>query len=388
MKLLNKSKILFLLVAIIILILVTFFILAGESFDLENSEIYSFFVNRNDISLGEKLKNPPSSLRGIYMTSWTAGTPSLFNNLLNLIEETELNAVVLDVKDYSGYLSFRTSIPLAEEIKAHDELRIVDIQKVIRDLHDRNIYVIGRLQVFQDPLLALARPDLAVRDSVTREPWRDHKNLSWLDPAGQEVRQYALEIAREADRYGFDEINFDYVRFPSDGNLERMVFPFWDNVTPRYEVVRSFFQFLREETLKEDIKISADIFGMASWRAMDLDYDAYIGQRMTDALPYFDAVMPMIYPSHFAPGTVGFENPADHPYEIVYESLKRTKQLMATTTNCVASIRPWIQDFDIGANYGPEEVRAQIRATYDNGIKGWVLWNASNKYTREALLEN
>ncbi len=372
---------------IIILLAGGFFVFIKTDFEINNENLKNLFVDNNQekIERPQKLKNPPSPIRGIYITAWVAGGSSRINELITLIDETELNAVVIDVKDYSGKLSFETNIPLAEEIGAHNEIRIADIDSLIKKLHERNIYVIGRTQVFQDPTLAKARPDLAVQDNYTGSIWRDHKGLSWLDPMSQEVWDYNLDIAREMDERGFDEINFDYIRFPSDGILERMSFPFWDEVTPRYDIIRSFFKYMREETAKDNIIISADLFGMAAWLALDFDYDLNIGQRLIDALPYFDYICPMVYPSHYAGTGTGYKNPAEYPYEIVFTSLKNAQNLIATTTSATAKIRPWLQDFDIGAIYSGPEVRAQIQAAYDNGVEEWLLWNASNRYTREGL---
>jgi len=368
---------------VIIVILGGFFVFGRFNYSLE-PEALTASIQENITLPPQKLNPPPSPIRGIYITSWVAGSKKRLNELIDLVNSTELNAVVIDVKDYSGYLSFKTSIPLAEQSGAHGQLRIADIDELINLLHQNNIYVIGRVQVFQDPILANARPELAVGDSINLNPWRDNKGLAWLDPAGRLAWDYTLDIIREMDAHGFDEVNLDYIRFPSDGNLERMVFPFWDGVSPRYSIIRSFYEYIRSKTAKDNIIISADIFGMAAWRASDFDYDLNIGQRMVDAIKYFDYVSPMVYPSHYSSGSTGFTVPAEHPYEIVFTSLKNTQDLIATTTS-TAGLRPWLQDFDLGKDYTAEDVRAQIQATYDAGIDEWLLWNASNYYTKEAL---
>lgn len=337
-----------------------------------------------EVSFPKKLASPPSIIKGIYITGWVAGTESRISSLIDLINSTELNTVVIDVKDYSGYLSFKTNISLAQEVGAHNEPRIRDINSLIERLHKNNIYVIARVQVFQDPVLALARPDLAVSDDRTGKPWRDDKGLSWLDPASHEVWDYTVDIAKEANMRGFDEVNLDYIRFPSDGNLKVMAFPFWDEETPRHEIIESFYKYFREKTREDNIKISADVFGMTAWNALKTDYDLGIGQRLVDAVGYFDFVSPMVYPSHYQNLGTGFANPALYPYEIVSISLTNAQQLVASTSP-PAQLRPWLQDFDLGADYDAEKVRAQIRATNDAGIDGWLLWNASNYYTKNAL---
>lgn len=386
----EKRRVFFIITVLLVVIAGGFFVSSGMEYflapGLENLEARLPTGSLASTDKAQKLSSPPSPIKGIYVTSWVAGTASRISEIIKLVDETELNAVVIDVKDYSGKLSFKTDIALAEEIGAHNEIRIKDIDSLINRLHSKNIYVIGRIQVFQDPTLANARSDLAIKDKLTGGVWRDNKGIAWLDPASREVWDYSLAIAREMNDRGFDEVNLDYIRFPSDGPLETMSFPFWDEITPRYDIIRSFFEYIRQETKKDKIVLSADIFGMAAWRAMDFAYDLNIGQRMVDALPNFDVIAPMVYPSHYGAVT-GYENPAFHPYEIVFTSLENTQKLIATTTGAVAEIRPWLQDFDIGKEYTAADVRAQIQATYDAGFESWLLWNASNRYTREALLE-
>lgn len=369
------------------IITIAFVVFVGGFFIFGKSN-YALLNNSGNLAIvirQAKLDPPPSPVRGIYVTSWVAGSSRRTNELIKLIDETELNAVVIDVKDYSGQLAFRTSTPLAEKSGAHKEIRIRDIDGLINRLHEKNIYVIGRVQVFQDPTLAEARPDLAVQDGLDGGVWRDHKGLAWLDPAAQEVWDYTVAIAQEMDKHGFDEVNLDYIRFPSDGLLSRMRFFHWDGILPRHEVIRSFYSYFREKTKEAGIRISADVFGMTALNALNSRYDGNIGQRMVDALSYFDFVSPMVYPSHYATGTIGLADSNADPYRIVNTSLLATQALTATTTGA-AQIRPWLQDFDLGKDYTAADVRAQIQAVYDAGLNEWLLWNASNRYTKEALM--
>jgi len=346
-----------------------------------------------DIEFQPQLSARPEIVRAIYATGWSAGSRSKADSLIKLIDETELNAIVVDVKDYSGFISYRISSPIFEDSGALGELRIIKPNELIKKFHDKEIYVIARISVFQDPILAQAHPEWAIHSSSTEKLWRDRKGLAWMDPASREVWNYNLEIAKDALARGFDEVNFDYIRFPSDGNLEDTVYPFWDDIAPRSLVMENFFRFLREN-LKGEV-ISADLFGLVTIASDDLG----IGQIIEKAFPYFDYIAPMTYPSHYASGVLGYKNPAENPYEIVKESIElaaqrlvKYKSRLETSTvsdaedkKSAAKIRPWLQDFDLGADYDAAKVRAQIDASEQAGGVGWMLWDPRNIYTREAL---
>jgi len=209
--------------------------------------------------------------------------------------------------------------------------------------------------------------------------------LAWIDPAAKESWDYNIAIARDAVSHGFDEINFDYIRFPSDGDLKNMSFPFWNEEVSKHLIIREFFKYLREEL--SDVKISIDLFGLSTVSLNDLG----VGQVIEDAFEYSDYVCPMIYPSHYADGFIGFQNPAEYPYEVVKYSIEGAlKKLMiykqSKETN--VQLRPWLQDFDLGAIYDAEMVKAQIKAVYDalgNDFNGFMIWSSSNFYTKEAL---
>ena len=242
----------------------------------------------------------PKPLKAIYMSSWVAGTPSLRKKLVKLIEETELNAVIIDIKDDTGKISFKVEDEYLQKIGSSVN-RIPDIVEFIDLLHLKNIYVIGRLSVFQDPYMAHKYPELAVKRKSDGGVWRDRKGISWLDAGAEDVWKYVVAIARESYNKGFDEINFDYIRFPSDGNTIDISYPFSnekikaDLVLGKAEILRSFFMFVKESFLNEKIVLSADFFGMTTTNSDDLS----IGQILEYALPYFDFVSPMVYPSHY-----------------------------------------------------------------------------------------
>ena len=363
-----------------------FFVFQKNSFSLVTSTAYNIVSNATNRPSAQKLENPPHPIKGLYISAWTATNSKKIKELIQLVKETELNGVVIDVKDATGYFTYSVDVPLATKIGANNQIKIRDIDNFINQFHKENIYVIGRVQVFQDPVLAQGRPDIAIKDSKTGNIWKDNKGLAWLDPSSRIVWQYAVDIARDMANHGFDEVNFDYVRFPADGVIERLDFPFWNAVRPKYELIGSFFAFLDQELKDRPLATSADIFGLAAWRAMDFTFDLNIGQRLIDALPYFDYVSPMVYPSHYPDNFNGIKKPAAKPYEIVFGSLKTWQDLKATTSY-KAILRPWLQDFDLGGvKYDATKVRAQIQAAHASGIDSWLLWNSSNRYTKEALL--
>lgn len=339
-----------------------------------------------DIGPQEALENPPEVVKAIYATSWSASSESKMNYLIDLVNTTELNSIVIDIKDFSGMVLYDADVPQVDEYGAKD-VRIGRINSLIKRLHDSGIYVIARQTIFQDPALAKARPDLAVKNINTGEPWEDRKGISWIDPSSREAWDYNLAIAKDAASRGFDEINFDYIRFPSDGNLSVMSFPFFDEVnTLKTTAIREFFEYVDDNF--NEAKTSADIFGLTT-----VNYDGLgIGQVIEDAYRNFDYVAPMVYPSHYASGFQGYTHPASHPYEVVNHSMQvavdRFNILQnATGTPPLGKLRPWLQDFDLGATYTADMVRAQIQATYDaDPTLGWMLWDPSNNYTPSALL--
>ncbi|MEK7553068.1 MAG: putative glycoside hydrolase [Patescibacteria group bacterium] len=356
----------------------------------------SFIIIKNsdeDIENQKPLINPPSEIKAVYITSWSAGSEKKTDYLIRLIKDTELNAVVIDIKDFSGYVTYDIKNSDVEKYGAK-QIRTPKINYLIKRFHDEGIYVIARITVFQDPILAKARPDLAIHSKASGGLWLDHKKLAWMDPAAKEVWDYNVAIGEDALNRGFDELNFDYIRFASDGFIGDMGFPVWDEAVPKQEVIKNFFKYLREQFL--GAKISADIFGQATINNNDLG----IGQIIEDAYAYFDYVCPMIYPSHYAKMFLGYKNPANYPYEVVRYSMDNALQKIGNwkleienslATNKSPKLRPWLQDFDLGADYDTEKVKKQIQAVYDSAsstpelISGWMLWNPSNVYTREAL---
>jgi len=346
----------------------------------------------------------PDAVKAIYMTACVAGTPSFRQQLVDLIDDTELNSIVIDIKDFSGTISFDLkNVELLGE--KGPGCRVRDMQEFISILHEKGIYVIGRITVFQDSFYVKSHPDLAVQKESDKSVWKDYKGISFVEVGAKEYWDYILTLSKEAHSTGFDEINFDYVRFPSDGPMKNIYFPFSEKIIVgnptdgKAIALEKFFIYLKKEVDKYNkdqenpMLTSADLFGMVTTNTDDLN----IGQVLERALPYFDYVAPMVYPSHYPPHFNNWNDPNTVPYELIHfvmsEGVRRADYLAnATTTPAeirkhVSSdqLRPWLQDFDYGGNYDIAEVKAQIKATYDSGLDSWMLWAASNRYTKGAL---
>lgn len=321
----------------------------------------------------------PKSVKAIYITSFSAGWPEKMEELIKFINGSEINSVVVDIKDYSGRIAFEMKDPIVK-ISGAAEKRIPDIEKLVKELHSNNIYTIGRIVVFQDPYLARIKPYLAVKNKKG-DVWVDNKGLAWLEPGNKETWDYIVRIAKEAERVGFDEINFDYVRFPSDGNMDNIAYLLDGNKT-RADVIEEFFKYLRSNLSSLGIALSVDLFGMTATQKFDLN----IGQILERAAPYFDYISPMVYPSHYPAGYNGFKNPAEHPYEIINQAMNIASQRLIDASSTPSKLRPWIQDFDLGAVYDAPMIRKQKQAIYDAGLNSWMAWDPANEYTKEAYL--
>jgi len=318
----------------------------------------------------------PIEVKALYLTANTAGSKVRRGALVDLVNTTELNSLVIDLKDSTGRVFFDADVPLAGEIGAKD-IRIKDLAAFIQELKEQGIYTIARIVVFQDPWLAAQKPEIALK-STAGGLWHDWKGLAWVDPTNQTVWDYNLDLAKAAVSAGFDEVNFDYIRFPSDGDIKKIVYAHLDKYGGKNETMAAFYRYLDEQLRSLPVITSADLFGMVLWRSDDLN----IGQRFEDAAAHFDFISPMVYPSHYPDGFEGFDNPAAHPYEIIYRSLIRAEKLAESPR---ARLRPWLQAFDLGAVYTGEMIQLEKKATYDAGGKGWMLWNAANRYSGAGL---
>jgi len=347
-----------------------------------------------------KHQKTPEAVKAIYMTACVAGTPSFRAKLLKLANETEINTIMIDVKDYTGTISFSIDHPSFAD-NVGPGCKVKDMVEFVESLHDNGIYVIARITAFQDPYLAKVYPDWAVKTNSDKTVnWKDRKGISFIDAGNKNMWKYLVDLGLESYAAGFDEINYDYIRFPSDGNMKDIYFPTSNDIlvanvaakvvgTSTVEVksgksivMRSFFEYLHENFEPTGIPISADLFGMTATNYDDLN----IGQVLEDALLNFDFVAPMVYPSHYPTGFNGYKDVNAHPYDIVKFSMDFAAKRAVAIGESPLKLRPWLQDNDYPVPYTPAMVRAQIQATYDAGLTSWMLWDAGNTYTQSALL--
>ncbi len=317
--------------------------------------------------------------KALYLTVYGVGAPQLRDNALHLIDATELNALVVDLKGDAGIVPWRARTPLATKIGARNKITsIPDLTDFAARMHSRGIYLIARIVVFKDNPLALCHRELAVK-TASGAIWRDREGLSWVDPFRQEVRDYNISLAEEAAQAGFDEIQFDYVRFPDAKGLR-----FFEESTTasREHAIKLLFEQVRKRLARYNVFISGDIFGYVCWN----EDDTGIGQLIEQIAPVLDYTSPMLYPSGFEFGIPGYKNPVAHPFEIVKLSLDRARD---RTHLPPSRFRPWLQAFRDYAfdhrNFDAEEIKDQILAADQFGSDGWMLWNARNQYSSAGL---
>ncbi|MBI2446587.1 MAG: hypothetical protein HYV51_02070 [Parcubacteria group bacterium] len=372
------------------IILLLIFIIAGgvsiaKNFDFFKKIPAAVFLFSNNIinrflNVGrpeETILQKPARQMGIYTTVWISRSSKNIEKRIDLIDRTELTAVVIDVKDSGAYIDDYT-------------------KQLVGRLHEHGIYAIARLVVFQDSSQIKAHPDWYFKKS-DGYLWVDNRGWYWMDPENRETWAYNVDIAKKAIDAGFDELNFDYIRYPGFKKDDDVVFP----SVLKNHIINDFANYLTSELKKYDsyITLSVDLFAYNMLRKDDLG----IGQNFVELYDYFDFVSPMIYPSHYLPGNFGFDNPAEYPYEVVLRTIEKGKAQLwdksvievGTTTPAIVNpvfekrlkkLRPWLQDFNIGAIYNGEMIRKEKQAVYDAGLtSGWLLWNPRNVYTEEAL---
>lgn len=310
-------------------------------------------------------------VKGVYATGWMTGRTDFIEKILDFTAKTEVNSIVIDVKDDTGRISYQSKVSLAQATGA--SYPKFDPVKVIKLLRKNNIYPIARIVVFKDPYLAGKRPDLAVKN-VQGGIWKDFKGLAWVDPYNKDVWDYNVAVAKEAAAFGFKEIQFDYVRFTSDGVLRDCHYTF-SNGRSKADTIADFLKYAYHELKPLGVKVSADVFGSTCSAQNDMG----IGQIFEKIAENVDIICPMVYPSHYLRGDLNIPDPDRNPYQTVYRSLMAAKAKAATLKKPVI-IRPWLQDFSLRNHYGREQLLAQIKAVQDAGFQEWIFWNPSNRY--------
>ena len=327
----------------------------------------------------------PDSVRALYVNAWAAGSRSRMRELIRIADETEINAFVVDIKESDTYLTHdSTGIALAKEIGADQRPGSKWLPELVDTLQAHGIYPIARIVVFKDRMLAEKKPDMAIRH-VDGSVWLDQKGKPWVNPYDRRVWDYNIAIAREALDMGFAEVQWDYVRFPdvTDARRATMAFPGSDGKT-RADNIHDFIVYSKEQLAEYRVPVTVDVFGLVT----HLEGDVGIGQNWEKVITAADAVLPMVYPSHYFGGVYGFRQPNAHPYEMVrismQDAVERTRYVQREGKR-TGEIVPWLQAFTAdylrdGITYGASHVRQQIQATYDSGLKSWVLWNPGSKY--------
>lgn len=329
------------------------------------------------------LKNHPP-VKGIYVSGPIAGH-SRFKELLEMVETTELNAMVIDVKNDNGNVTYNMEHKLVNEFKANIRY-IRGIRSFLDNLHSKNIYVIGRVVAFRDPLLAKKNPDWCVHRK-DGSIYYDRAGLAWVNPYNREVWKYLVSIGKRAAADGFDEIQFDYIRFSTEVKDSEVNYGYGSDTMSKQQVITEFVKYSAEEFGKCGIAFSADVFGTV----IDNDVDTrLVGQNYADMGKYVSTISPMIYPSHYGPKVFGIPIPNNAPYQTILGSMKLSKKVLDSLDR-KPNVRAWLQDFNApwvaGARaYTAADVRAQIDAIYDAGYNEWLLWNASVKYRKDALI--
>jgi hypothetical protein len=315
----------------------------------------------------------PFKVKALYLTVYGTAVSRIRDAALAAIEKNNMNALVIDVKGDGGFIPFKVDLPLAEEIGAQKTILVKDMKAAVTALKEKNLYLIARIVVFKDNFLATAKPELAVR-TKGGGIFRDRERLRWTEPLKREVWDYNIAIAKIAAELGFDEIQFDYVRFPDNRGVAFSK-PVNENI--RTETITEFLQTAHKALAPYNVLVGADIFGYVCWNTNDTD----IGQKIVPLVNAVDVVCPMLYPSGYTWGIPNYRNPVKHPYEIVYLSLKRAQERTGVSP---LKFRPWIQAFRDyafgGGNFEEDRMRIQIKASEDFGSSGYMFWNARNIY--------
>lgn len=328
----------------------------------------------------------PVVVKGIYITASTAGSAKM-NSLIELADRTEINAMVIDVKNDYGKISYQMNNQLATEIGAVTNT-IPDIEALIRTLKERKIYLIARIVAFKDPILAERRSDLAIKNA-DGSIYLDENKEGWVNPYNKEVWDYLIEISTQAAAVGFDEIQFDYIRFSTGKGIADAYFGEEAETISKEEIIAEFTKYAYEKLKPLGVFVSADVYGTIISSKID---QGLVGQNYVEMSKYLDYICPMIYPSHYGKGNYGIENPNSEPYNIIRKALTASKDKLSEIPEGEhrAVVRPWLQDFTATwvkpyIEYGGTELREQINGVYSVGYEEWLLWNASSVYTEEGL---
>lgn len=334
----------------------------------------------------QDMRREPVKVKGIYVSGPTAGIAKM-DDLIDLVERTELNAMVIDIKNDEGKVTYKMQSEQVLEIGAGVRY-IADIDELVAKCKEKDIYLIARIVAFRDPYLAEQKPEWAVH-TKNGEIFRDKSGLAWVNPYCREVWDYLVEIASQAAQVGFDEVQFDYIRFSTDileGEIDYG--PEAENVN-KIDIITEFTEYLYEQLAPKGVYVAADVFGTVIDNETD---QAIVGQDYMQMAQHLDYICPMVYPSHYHNGSYGITVPDAEPYQTIYAAASSSAEVLDTVPEANrAHVRLWLQSFTAGwvsghISYGPKQIREQIKGAYDAGYDEWILWNASVNYQPDAFL--
>lgn len=335
----------------------------------------------------ETLKKEPVKVKGIYVTGPRAGSNKYMKELVDLVDETEINTMVIDIKNDSGEITYDMDLPLANEIDSTQNY-IRNIEDLIQTLKEKNVYLIARVVAFKDPILANEKPELSIKNA-DGSVFRDKSGLAWVNPYNKEVWEYLMDISKKAADLGFDEIQYDYIRFSTDSRMKGADFGPEAKTKSKTEIITEFTKYAKDTMEPYQVAISADVYGIIIDSKVDADI---VGQDYVEMAKNLDYISPMVYPSHYADGSYGIDYPDTKPYELIRKTMELSKKVLATipADEERATVRPWLQDFTATwlahhIIYNGKEIKDQIKGVYDAGYEEWILWNGSNHYTEGGL---
>ena len=348
--------------------------------------------NQAEVTMTPEEPDPriPVKVKGLYVTSKAAATKSIRDNLIEIADNTEINAMVIDVKDDNGKITYSMDSPMAKNINAVTNA-VPDMEGLVKELQGKGIYVIARIVAFKDPYLAEQRHDLAIKN-MNGTLYRDNNGECWVNPYNTEVWDYLVEVASKAAASGFDEIQFDYIRFSTGKGMDKVDFGEAAETKTKEDVILEFTKYAYEKLKPLRVFVAADVYGTIISSKIDA---GLVGQNYTEMAKYLDYICPMIYPSHFGEGNYGVEYPDLEPFKIIKKVLTASKEKLNEIPEGEhrAIVRPWLQDFTASwlknyMEYGGDELRLQIGGLYAAGYEEWLLWNAGCNYSVEGLIED
>lgn len=328
----------------------------------------------------------PVKVKGIYVSGPVAGIEKM-DGLIDLVDRTELNAMVIDVKNDEGKVTYKMQSDLVQELEA-SVAYIPNISELVEKCKEKNIYLIARIVAFRDPYLAEEKPEWAVHTKAG-DVFRDKNGMAWVNPYNREVWDYLVEVASRAAEDGFDEVQFDYIRFSTDVKEEEVDYGPEAEKADKVDIITEFTKYLYEKLEPQGVYVAADVFGTVIDNKKD---QMIVGQDYAKMAANLDYICPMVYPSHYYNGAYGIEVPDADPYKTIYAaSTASVRELEAVPEESRAHVRLWLQSFTASwvpgyISYGPEQIREQIKGAYDAGYEEWILWNAAVNYQADSLL--